>query len=226
MIRWQLLLAGAVAVWLFFRNLPGALLCLWPGLLRARETDDDGSLDPAREPAMERIDGGLRALGFEKVGALSIRPPLSAGWAILVYATPGAPGPSASKGEGAFADVGVREGALSVTFFTPFAGGGAILTSDHRRPAIERPGYLAGGLAGTDVPELWAVHRRRIEHFERPGVPWTDWSIAGRVAADEALYRGPGRRELRVRSAPALLVTALALALILISALQLARQLR
>ena len=71
-IRWQILGAAAVAVFILFRNLPAALTFLWPGLLRARETDDDGSLDPEREPAMERVDKALRELGFGKIGAIEV----------------------------------------------------------------------------------------------------------------------------------------------------------
>ncbi len=224
-MRWQILLAGAGAVWFLFRNLPQGLLFFFPGLLRARETDDDGSLDPARWPAMEHVERALGALGFARAGAIEVRPPLSAPVADLVYSNAPASGLLQAPALHAFADVGARGGAIEVTFFTPFQDGRAVLTSDFRRPTVERKGYLAGGLPGTDVPELWAVHRRRVEHFEPgvPATPWSDFSAAGRVLAEEAVLAGPGRKELRGRSASAALVSIMALALLVFTTLQLLR---
>ncbi|HUB10160.1 MAG TPA: hypothetical protein VMB50_24365 [Myxococcales bacterium] len=218
MLRWQILIAAAAAAWFLFRYLPSALLFVWPGLLRTRETSDDGSLDPEREPAMERVHKGLTELGFARVGAIQVSPPLSAGWAELVYAAPA---------QRAFADVDARGGAIAVTLLTPFEGGQAVLTSDYRRATIDRPDYLAGGLPGSDIPALWAAHRRRVEHFHPPGgeaQPWTDFSITGRVRADEVVTAGSGRGELRQRSAAPLMYVLLALALLTVSALQLVRQ--
>lgn len=218
MLRWQILIAGAAALWFLFRYLPQALLFLAPSLLRTRETSDDGSLDPDREPAMERVHKGLTELGFEKVGAIQVSPPLSAGWAELVYAAPSLH---------AFADVDARGAAIAVTLLTPFEGGRAVLTSDFRRPTTEAPGYLAGGLPGSDIPALWAAHRRRIEHFHPGGeipAPWPDFSLGGRIAANEAIARGAGGRDVRNRAAFPLLYVLLALALLAESALQLVKQ--
>jgi hypothetical protein len=218
-IRWQILGAAAFAIWILFRNLPAALTFLWPGLLRAQETDDDGSLDPEREPAMERVDKELRELGFGKIGAIQVRPPLSSGWADLVFAAPALR---------AFADVGVRAGAVAVTLFTPFAGGEAVMTSDFKRATSERRDFLAGGIPGADVPGLWAVHRRRVEHFKPGGSApqaWDDFSIAGRVRADEVVYHGPGKRELRGRAMASAVVALFAFVLLAMSALQLVKTL-
>jgi hypothetical protein len=215
-IRWQILGAAAVAVFILFRNLPAALTFLWPGLLRARETDDDGSLDPEREPAMERVDKALTALGFGKIGAIEVRPPLSSGWADLVYAAPALH---------AFADVGVRAGAMAVTFFTPFVGGEAVMTSDFKRATSDRPDFQAGGILGADIPALWAVHRRRVEHFKPGASPWDDFTVAGRVRADEVVFHGPGKRELRVRAIQPAVVALFALVLLVMSAIQLVRTL-
>jgi len=214
MIRWQILLALAVATWLFFSNLPGALLFIWPGWMRARETDDDGSLDPETEPAMERVDSALRDLGFSKLGAIQVSPPFSRGWAELCYA---------AKDLLTFADVDARGGALHVTLFTPFASGEAVVTSDFRRPGRETPRLLLGGLPQADVPGLWAAHKRRVARLSQGAMPWQDFTISGRVVADEGFYAGAGRSELRARSWGALAVAAVAFLLALLSALQLWR---
>ena len=179
----RLLLALAVAIWFFFKNLPGALLFIWPGWMRARETDDDGSLDPDSEPAMARVDSDLRELGFTKVGAIQVSPPLSLGWAELCYA---------AKDLFTFADIDARGGALHVTLFTPFASGEAVVTSDFRRPGRETPRLLLGGLPQSDLPALWAAHRRRMGRLSPEATPWSDFTIGGRVAADESFYRGGG----------------------------------
>jgi len=214
MIRWQILLALAVAIWLFFKNLPGALLCVWPGWMRARETDDDGSLDPETEPAMARVDQELRELGFSRVGAIQVSPPLSRGWAELCYA---------AKDLLTFADIDARGGALHVTLFTPFSSGQAVVTSDFRRPGRETPRLLLGGLPQSDVPALWAAHRRRIARLGPDATPWQDFTISGRVAADESFYSGAGSSELRARSWASLAVAAVAFLLGLLSLLQLWR---
>ncbi len=214
MIRWQILLALAVAIWLFFRNLPGALLCIWPGFMRARETDDDGSLDAESEPAMARVDHGLRDLGFTKVGAIQVSPPFSRGWAELCYA---------AQDLMTFADIDARGGALHVTLFTPFASGQAVITSDFRRHGRETQRLLLGGLPQSDVPALWAAHKRRVARLSEGATPWQDFTISGRVAADERYYTGAGKTELRARSWAPLTVAVVALMLALLSALQLLR---
>jgi hypothetical protein len=201
-----------VATWLFFKNLPAALLCLHPGLQGARETDDDGSLDPGTEPAMERVERGMAQLGFTRLGAIQVRPPLSKGWSELVYAAPALR---------TFADVGVRGGALAVSLFTPFQGGAAVGTADYRRPSIERSDYLAGGLPGVDIPELWAVHRRRVGRLSEGREPWTDFSLRGRIEAHRVFLAGAGGSELRALSMSGLMIGLIALALGLVSALQL-----
>jgi hypothetical protein len=210
MIWW--LLGLAFATWLFFKNLPAALLCVNPGLQRARETDDDGSLTPETVPAMERVQRGLAQLGFTKVGAIQIRPPVSGGWCELVYAAPALH---------AFADVGVHGGALAVDLFTPFQGGAAVTTSDYRRSSIDRSDYLAGGLPGVDIPELWAVHRRRVGRLAEGRQPWSDFTLQGRVDAHLAFVRGAGGPELRALSLSGLMIGLIALALGLVSALAL-----
>jgi len=214
MIRWQILIGLALATWLFFKNLPGALLCIWPGWMRARETDDDGSLSPETEPAMERVDRDLRELGFTKVGAIQVSPPFSQGWAELCYA---------AKDLLTFADIDARGGALHVTLFTPFQSGQAVVTSDFPRPGRETPRLLIGGLPRSDLPGLWAAHRRRVSRLSQGTTPWQDFTISGRVEADESFYAGAGKSELRARSWSSLAVAAAAFLLGLLSALQLWR---
>jgi hypothetical protein len=193
------------ALFLLGRNLPAALLALFPALWRVRETDDDGSLDPETQPATEKVVSDLRAVGFDKLGAIEVRPPLSRSQASLVY--------GASELH-TFADLDAHGGSLRVTLFTPFEGGQAVLTSDHARPGRSEADMLIGGLPGHDVPGLWAVHRRRVSQLaEGPlrAVPWSNVTIAGRVEAERRFYGGAGKRLLRSRGIlPVLmLVTAL-----------------
>src|SRR5581483_102222 len=134
-----LLVALALALWLVGHNLPAALLFVFPQWMRSRETDDDGSPDPAVEPAMERIDAELRELGFARLGAIEVCPPLSRCLPELVY---GAPSLST------FADIDARGGAIRLTLVTPFEGGEAVLTSNFRRRGRHSRDLLMGGLPG------------------------------------------------------------------------------
>ena len=189
------LAAMAVLLWLVGHNLPAALLFVFPGLMRSRETDDDGSLDPAAVPAMERVDADLRGLGFVKLGAIEVCPPLSRCRPDVVYGAPAL---------ATFADVNGREGSINFTLFTPFQGGEAVLTSNFRRRGSNDPAFLSGGLPGIGVPEIWAAHRRRVTQMSegpRHAVPWPDVTLAGRLAANDRFYAGVGRAELRARGA-------------------------
>ena len=200
----KLLLAAGAALWLVGRNLPSALLALFPSLWRAAETEDDGSLDPENEPAMEKVVEALHGLGFEKLGAIQLGPPLGRAQAELVYG---------ARELNTFADLDGQDGAARVTLFTPFEGGEAVLTSDYSRAGRNDADVLIGGLPAHDVAGLWAAHRRRVAQLaEGPlkVVPWGDITLAGRVAAERRFYTGAGKRLLRSRGFfPALmLVTA------------------
>src|ERR1700727_1950335 len=98
------LVALALLLWLVAHNLPATLLFLFPGLMRSRETDDDGSLDPATVPAMERVDTHLRPLGFARLGAIEVCQPLSRCMPELVYGAPSL---------ATFADINARGGSLN-----------------------------------------------------------------------------------------------------------------
>jgi hypothetical protein len=208
-----------VALWLAARNLPAALLLAFPRLMRVRETDDDGSLDAAVEPSMERVDEALRSLGFVKLGAIELCPPLSRTLPELVYGAPALH---------TFADLNARGGSLQVTLFTPFEGGEAVLTSNFRRSGRDDPMLLIGGLPGHDVFELWAVHRRRVARLvegPRRAVPWGDVSLEGRQRAAERFATGVGKRELRARGLVPVMILAMSLALMVYAGVQLVGQL-
>jgi hypothetical protein len=200
----KLLIAIAAALWLVGRNLPAALLALLPSLWNARETEDDGSLNPETEPATEKIVVDLQKLGFAKLGAVEVGSRLGRSQAALVYGAPELH---------TFADLDGQDGVLRFTLFTPFEGGEAVLTSDYARPARNDPDALIGGLPAHDVPGVWAAHRRRVAQLTdgplRP-IPWKDVTLVGRVAAESRFYGGAGKRLLRARGMlPALmLVTA------------------
>jgi len=212
-----LLVALALAFWLVAHNLPAVLLFVFPRLLRSRETDDDGSLDPADLPAMERIDADLRGLGFVKLGAIEVCPPLSRCLPELVYGAPAL---------ATFADINGRGGSLHLTLFSPFQGGEAVMTSNYRRQGRHSRTLLVGGLPGHDVAEIWAAHRRRTSQMSegpRHAVPWSDLTLAGRLAASDRFYAGVGKAELRARGAIPLTMLTTGLVLMVYVGLNLAR---
>lgn len=207
----------AIALWLVARNASGALLCLLPWLQKARETSDDGSLDPENEPAMERFDAGLRALGFAKLGAIELCAPLAPPRARLIYGAPAL---------NTFADLEAPSGSLHLTLFTPFEGGEAVVTSNFQRSGHNTDTLLLGGLPGHEVREVWAAHRRRVAQLTdgpRHAVPWNDLTLPGRVRAQSRYVHGSGKRELRARGVVPLTVVLMALVLMALAVLQLAR---
>jgi hypothetical protein len=72
-----------------------------------------------------------------------------------------------------------------------------------------------------DIPELWAVHRRRVGRLAETRKPWADFTLAGRLEAHRVFLRGAGGSELRALSLSGLMIGLIALALGLVSALEL-----
>ena len=215
--QFTLLVALALLFWVVAHNLPAALLFLFPRLMRSRETDDDGSLDPDNTPSMERVHADLRELGFVKLGAIEVCPPLSPCLPDLVYGAPAL---------ATFADLNGRGGSLRITLFTPFQSGEVVVTSNYRRRGSHSPALLVGGLPGHDVPEIWAAHRRRSTQMTegpRHAVPWPDITLEGRLAANDQFYAGVGKSELRARGGFPLIMLTTGLVLMAYVGVNLAR---
>jgi hypothetical protein len=215
--QYTLLVALALLFWVVAHNLPAALLFGFPSLMRSRETDDDGSLDPANMPSMERVDADLRELGFVKLGAIEVCPPASRALPDLVYGAPAL---------ATFVDLNGRGGSLRMTFFTPFQSGEAVMTSNYQRRGSHSPALLVGGLPGHDVPEIWAAHRRRATQMSegpRHAVPWQNVTLEGRLTANDRFYAGVGKTELRARGGFPLIMLTTGLVLMAYVGLNLAR---
>lgn len=188
------LLLGGVVLW---RNLPGALLCLSPALVRVRK----GSLEDPRvdHGVLCAMEEELGAIGFEPIGVHFEQAPLRR--AVLHY-------DFASPEEATFASAFFEGRYARLYLLTEFEDGALVLTADHVRAGIEREGYLAGGIPGATPEELLAAHRRRVERLRQTGrVPRKDLSVDGRVEAGRRWFSGKGARELRVRHANGLLLT-------------------
>lgn len=187
-----------VGLVVLLRNLPGALLCLWPGLMRNREDEDD-ELPLAAAPVAEE----LARLDFTRLGARVEGPPMSRGQRRFDFAL---------TREHTFASLFVDEVPL-LTLTTPFSDGSFVLTSDHRRPGIERAGrYLAGGIPGATPEQLLTVHQRRVEGLKQLGKsPSAEPTLRGAVDARRRFFRGVGAREIRHLYAMRLVIALLAL---------------
>ncbi len=195
------LIIVAVGLGILLWYLPGALLCLWPGFMRVREEDEG---DAGREPlALGSIAQELVALGFRRVGVRVEGPPMRPGVRTWEYALPS---------ENTFASLGFDDEPM-LTLETPFADGSFVVTSDYRRPGVERRGrYLAGGIPGATPQQLLTVHRRRVEELRTGGkAPVADATLTGAVAARRTLFRGVGAREIRTANATRLMVALVAL---------------
>jgi hypothetical protein len=89
-----------------------------------------------------------------------------------------------------------------VYLLTTLEDGGYVVSAGYRRPAREVPGrYLSGYLENATPERVVRAHLRRVEGHAAT----LDATLEGRVAAQRAWYRGPGRPEVRQRNARGLL---------------------
>lgn len=196
----SLLLLGFV----LWRNLPGALLCLKPGMTRARKgSEDDKGVD---HPLFEQMDAELAPLGFQRLGVHHEKAPLRP--AVLSY-------DYVHLAEQTFGSAFRYGKHVRLYLLTPFHKGGFVLTADHKRYGNERDGYLAGGVPGATPEQLLAAHRRRVERLKEQGLEVDgELSLDARVEAANRWFAGAGVREIRLRHVNAFLISGIGLALI------------
>lgn len=197
------LLVAAFALLQLVRYARGALLFLVPTV---RVSGEPSGAPP---PSAGRLRAGqqLEALGFRRLGVLRQRGPLGA----LAVAAETYAGPDGT----AYADVSDGRAGPRVVFFTPFAGGGAVVTENVRRRPIATAAIQAAGLPDAPLPAVHAAHAVAVRRFgQRHGPPSAAPELAARVAAARAWYDGPGRRELRTGHAVAFGIALLAAAIL------------
>ena len=187
-----------------FRYLPGALLCLWPGFMRIREEEDDHASLPR---PLQPVAAELGRMGFRKLGVRVEGAPMRIGARTYMFGL---------DGESTFAGVRWDEVPM-LTLETPFADGSFVVTSDFRRPGVERKGrYLAGGIPGATPQQLLTVHRRRVEELRSTGKsPGTETTLRGSVMARRKLFRGVGANEIRAANSTRLMLALVALMVVI-----------
>jgi hypothetical protein len=199
---WRVAISLALGLLILWRNLPGALMFLRPGLVRVRRAPED-ALD---EPLFAEMEGELAPLGFRRLGAHLEKAPLRR--PVLSY-------DFVNEAEHTFGSAFRDGGVMRLYLLTPFSGGGFVLTADHRRTGVERGDYLAGGLPGAGPDALLAAHRRRVERLVREGrQPLADLSMDAREQAAVRWHRGAGARELRLRNANQLILCLMGVAIL------------
>ena len=78
----------ALIGFLFWRNLPGALIFVRPGLIRCRMAGGVDAMAPiSRGPAMREMIDEIEELGFAPLGVLTEQRPLARTRRELVYAS-------------------------------------------------------------------------------------------------------------------------------------------
>jgi hypothetical protein len=185
------------------RNLPGALLFVWPGFTRWSRRGEGHRPDALHGVAVRDMLAELESLGFRVLGEGEERRPLRPGRAEIVLA---------SEAEHSYALVRPQEDEAFLHYWAPFEDGSLVVTADHPWSAVESPGYLAGGLPHSTPTQLLNAHRRRVARFlERGRVP-SPLTLEGRGALLERFYaRGPGRGETRRREVKNAVLAAVAL---------------
>lgn len=199
--RLALLVAGGALILRW--NLWRALLFLRPASMRL---EADAPADQAQPPQpLAKVEAELGALGFSRLGSHTEQAPLSRPQLNFDYAHPA---------ERAFATLFASpRGEPRLYFLTPTAGGGFVITADHRRPAREEPGrYLSGGLEETSPERLFKAHLRRVASIGEPALALTP---EARLEAGRAWYAGAGRSEVRQQNALGLLWTVGTLGMVL-----------
>ncbi|MGI5864872.1 MAG: hypothetical protein ACOX6T_22870 [Myxococcales bacterium] len=196
----SLLLLGFV----LWRNLPGALLCLKPGLTRARKgSEDDKGVD---DSLFEQMSAELAPLGFQRLGVHYEKAPLRR--ALLSY-------DFVHPAEQAFGSAFRYGKHVRFYLLTPFRKGGFVLTADHKRYGSERDGYLVGGVPGATPEQLLAAHRRRVARLKEQGFELEgELSLDARVEAASRWFAGAGVREIRLRHMNAFLIFGIGLVLV------------
>lgn len=204
--------------YLFWRNLPGALIFLRPGWIRCEIAGGRESVPFAtRGQAMGEMSAELEELGFEPLGVLVEKRPLRRGRREVIFANPDA------RAMAVVAEVG-NEAWLH--YVTRFDDGATVITADYRWPSVEEPGYLAGGLPGAGPQEVLLTHKRRVQRFLDEGRALDErYTLEARAEACSAYYdRGPGRREVRRREIKGMMFTTAALIVVVLTAIDAARR--
>ncbi len=204
--------------YLFWRNLPGALIFVRPGLIRCERVGGQESVPGAlRGLAMQEMDAELEELGFTPIGLLVEKRPLRRGRREVIYACPEA------RTMAVVAEVGSE---AWLHYVTRFEDGATVITADYHWPSVEEPDYLAGGLPGAGPQEIFNTHTRRVQRFVDEGrAPDERYSLEARAEACGAFYAtGPGRREVRRREIKGMMFTTAALIVVLLTAIDVARR--
>jgi hypothetical protein len=202
------IIALCVAAYLLYRSFPGALLFIFPGLMRQRPEEQPPVEDPA---PIQQIAQALSALGFARLGVRREIFPL--GSSTLSY-------DFVNANEKTYASVYlVDRKRFRLYFFTPYDGGAAVLTADHKRPGAVLDGYyLAGGLNKASPEQLWAAHKRQMVAMEDTGrdrIAKND--LEDRIACARTWFTGVGKREVRVRNLTSLFMATISLFVIYVS---------
>jgi len=164
---------------------------------------------------LEEVERVVAPLGFERLGGHAETLPLR---------RPSATYDFALGSEPVWGSAWRQEGEVRFALLTAFEGGGLVVTADYKRPGIDRPRYLAGGLPDASPEQLLAAHRRRVERLRQSGLsPVSDLSLDSRIRAARAFYRGPGVREVRLSAANALILSLMALVILSAALVAIAR---
>jgi hypothetical protein len=203
----SLALTAGITLAVLIVYLPGGLLWLLPGAVRHRALPADEN-PPAEDPEPVRTTApALERLGFERLGVRTEQPPLAK--PMLSYDW-------VHRLERCYAsEYMVDRRTRRLYFFTPYDGGAAVLTADHRRPGADLQGYyLAGGLKGATPEELWVAHQRQMAAMEETGRERiAKGTLADRMDCARAWFLGSGKREIRAlhRTAAVMAVCGLAM---------------
>lgn len=195
----RILLVFSLLGLVVLRNLRGFVHFLLPGAVRFQVAEGG---DPDH-PAVRLMGRELQDLGFVVAGRVTQRRPLAPAQDQTVFV-------NEAQGDWAVAYPVGREAWLY--FLSEPRKDHFVVTADHRFPSSQESTYLTGGLPNASPQEVHAAHRRQVERMARGGVEAAARDLRAFVDAAQRFFaRGPGRADLRRRSARGFLFASAAL---------------
>lgn len=137
-------------------------------------------------PAVQKLAREVQSLGFSPLGLKREWWPLRKPSQALDFAS--------ADGK-AFATIYCLGPSPRLFFYTPFVGGGVVLTNDHNLHPVEMPDFLRGGITNGTTTALWEYHQQRVASLQADGLqPCSAYDQAARLQATRAFYAHPGAR--------------------------------
>jgi hypothetical protein len=148
--------------------------------------------DETRRAALQPVIEKLEALGFKQIGLMVEKFPLWAGVSrelTMVSAT-----------ERIIVSLGFRRGKPSYFFYTPFTGGGVIITAYNSFRDFKRDDFSTFVIVSGEPEEMLESHKKQVADFINSGyTPYSEYTQESVIEATRQYYDSPyPKQQLRI----------------------------